>query len=147
MSADEKPLDDIDRTIILFVHRIRRSTDAGPTWAEVREAIGFERPNVSLGAFAVWWNDPANREAVEDNAQLERFLDRHPNMTNADGAWFHHCYGAWKGRRLDVDPLTLRLRRLKAAGYVAYNRSERSLDIGGRVRAELRRQAKARKSA
>jgi hypothetical protein len=145
MSADDMVLDDIDRALILAIYRIRRSTDAGPTWGEVREEVGLERPDVSIITFGQWWSDQANREAMEAD-HLERFITKHPNA--ADAAWFRYCYGVWRSRRMDnLDPLTLRLQRLRAAGYVSYNRSVRSLDVGGRVRAELRRQAKARKSA
>ncbi len=138
-------LDDADRAVILAVHRARRATGSGPTWNELRQAVPDlpPRPDVSMAAFGQWWSDPANREAIEAS-HLERFWAQHPDR--GDGAWVRYAFKVWRWRRLAADPLAHRLRRLRSAGYLHFTQRERSLDIGRRVRAGLRRSVLGRGS-
>jgi hypothetical protein len=131
-TAEGMVLDTLDREVILYIHRIRRSTGTGPTWAELRAAVpGLPpRPDLSVAAFEAWLSDPAN--------QVEQ-VERPPGA-----AWRRRAYGVWRARRLDADPLKQRLCRLRWAGYVSFSDRERSLDVGQRVRGHLREVAATR---
>jgi hypothetical protein len=145
--AGDIVLDDIDQRIILAVHAARRTTGTGPTWSELRRAVpDLPRPDISLDAFRAWWAVETNRDALEAG-HLERFFEKHPNTVNADAAWARYSYRIWRARQLQTDRLPVRLRRLRWAGYLFFTTEERSLDIGRRVRAQLRRQTTVRTPA
>jgi len=106
-------LDELDRAIVVFVHRYRRGHRRGPTWGEVRAGVGLPRLDLSTDALLAWWD-----------TQLP---DSYPTTRAARRAFKWAVKGA--------DPLPRRLHRLKWAGYLKYTQQERSLDVGRRVRA------------
>jgi hypothetical protein len=118
-------LDDLDRQIILFVARFKRPNFEGPTWNEVRAAVGVAIVDYTWEAFASWWADPANRCHLEH-------LD--PELDTARKRYRSRAYRVWRSQQYHDDPFKRRLKRLRALKYVHFSDSPRSLTIGPRVR-------------
>jgi hypothetical protein len=114
-------LDDLDRGIVLFVHRYRQEHGRGPLWNEVRDELGIPRPDKSTDALLAWWDaQPPDRYATTTAARR-----------------------AFKRAVHDADPFRRRMLALRWAGYVRFSDKERSLDIGRRVQAWQARKATA----
>jgi hypothetical protein len=100
-------LDATDRRLLAYVARHRARQDAGPTWAEVRTALG-----VHLAPFAEYL---ADQEA------------RHPERSSRK-RWRK----AFHKRRAD-DVVAIRIRALAEAGWLVTSPEPRSLDLGPRA--------------
>ena len=127
--SDGQSLDHTDRRIILAIYRHRRDDGAGPTWHEVRKAVGIEHVDTRWQTFAEWWGDAANRSRL---AHYDPDLDTGRRQPRSP------AYRVWRSRQYEADPLNCRLHRLKALGYVRYSNEPRSLQLGPRVRDWLR---------
>jgi hypothetical protein len=106
-------LDDVDRAIVVFVHRYRAEHHRGPLWREVRDAVGIPRLDLGTDALLAWW----------DAQPPDRYLSRMAAQR------------AFKQVVRNADPLPARLLALRWAGYVRFNKTERSLNVGPRIRA------------
>jgi hypothetical protein len=106
-------LDEVDRGIILFVHRHRKEHGKGPLWREVRDETGLPSLDFSVDAFLTWW-DAQGPDAYPSTDAARR---------------------AFKRAVRQVDPLADRLYPLRRAGYLKFGPTERSLDVGWRVTA------------
>jgi hypothetical protein len=129
-------LDDIDRQIVAFVFRFRREhLDFGPTWSQIRAAVpGLEPARPSTQIFEAWFSNRGQQE-YDQRRPLADFRRRHPRLSKevAYRQWRRSAFNFWlaEGR----DPLAARLYRLRSLGYLAFDRSEGSLDAGPVVRA------------
>jgi hypothetical protein len=113
MNEGDIALDDLDRAVVLFVHRYRREYQRGPLWRDVRDEVGIPYVDLSTDAFEDWWNlQPP---------------DAYPSRSAARRAFTRAARNA--------DPFPARMGRLRWAGYVRFDDRERSLDVRPRVRA------------
>jgi hypothetical protein len=109
-------LDQVDRTIVMFVYRHRREHGQGPRWREVRDHLGMPGFDFGPDAFTSW------RHA--------QGTDAFPSQRAARRAFVRVVR--------DADPLADRMYDLRRAGYLQFTRTERSLDVGWRVHGWLR---------
>jgi hypothetical protein len=104
-------LDALDRAILAVVAEHRARTGAGPTWRELRNLLGLPQPS-PLGTLIaeVWAEQPGlcYRDARREACRRSKALP---------------------------DELRDRLKALRKAGWVTYDLSERSLDVGPSLRA------------
>ena len=144
-NASDETLDDVDRRIILFVAGFRRPDREGPTWSEVRAAVGIPHVDISRETFDLWWQDPAYRERQASLRALQEYPVKHagddPELI--DKGYYELAYRLWKCRQLSNDSLKGRLQRLRWLKYLSFSKTTRSMRLGPRVREWQRQQTKA----
>ena len=138
-------IDDHDRAIILFVNGYRKEHQAGPTWREVGEAVGMEVvPDASRKRFNSWWDNDGGFEFFRNGAghSYRRFRERNPTYDEQEAEREYRLWGyrSWRGWQWRAS-LTPRLKRLRELGYVTFDDTERSLDVGPLVKRAQRQAA------
>jgi hypothetical protein len=125
----------MDEEVILFVNGYRSDHGRGPTWSEVRQAVGVPPIIFNQRVFAGWWEE--HQDEFEAQHPFEAYRQVHPDLDEEAAAkrWRREGHKAWIARQRRHDPLANRLFLLRQAGYLIFTREERSLDIGPQVRA------------
>jgi hypothetical protein len=76
---------------------------------------------------------------------FDLFLQQHPDCDEetAGRRYRQAAYREWRRQQCRADPLPARLRRLRLLGYLRFSETERSLELGNRIRAWQARRVSA----